>query len=132
MKTTKQHSSEAAPKAASQLAAAAQPTLARQIGNAGLLRILQAKLTVSDPHDPFEQEADRIADQVMRMADADASSALAAASPQTTTVQRAADATSALPVVDAATKEPSLLWTDTEVRCLQTSDRSWSRVSAPI
>lgn len=30
-------------------------------------RLLQAKLTVSDPHDAFEQEADRVADQVIRM-----------------------------------------------------------------
>jgi len=27
----------------------------------------QAKLTVSQPHDPYEQEADRVADRVMRM-----------------------------------------------------------------
>src|SRR6185295_13103715 len=28
---------------------------------------VQAKLTVSQPDDPFEQEADRVADRVMRM-----------------------------------------------------------------
>ena len=28
---------------------------------------LQPKLSVSSPHDPYEQEADRVADQVMRM-----------------------------------------------------------------
>src|SRR5262245_29669104 len=30
---------------------------------------LQAKLTVSAPDDPFEREADRVADEVMRMPD---------------------------------------------------------------
>lgn len=40
--------------------------LAQKFGNANLGRFLQAKLTVSNPGDPFEQEADRVADQVMR------------------------------------------------------------------
>ena len=105
MKTSKEHSTQAAPKAGSQPAAPAQPTLAQQLGNAGLLRILQAKLAVGDPQDHFEQEADRVADQVMRMPDVAAGSAPAPASTQTTAVQRAADATSALPVVDAALEE---------------------------
>ena len=105
MKTSKEHSTQAAPKAGSQPAAPAQSTLAQQLGNAGLLRILQAKLAVSDPQDHFEQEADQVADQVMRMPDVAASSAPAPASTQTTAVQRAADATSALPVVDAALEE---------------------------
>ena len=105
MKTSREHSTQAAPKLGSQAAAPAQPTLAQQLGNAGLLRILQAKLTVSDPQDHFEQEADRVADQVMRMPDVAAGSAPAPASPQTTAVQRAADATSALPIVDAALEE---------------------------
>lgn len=44
------------------------------MGNQAALRtrsggILQAKLTVNQPNDPYEQEADRIADQVMRMPD---------------------------------------------------------------
>src|ERR1041384_3638577 len=30
---------------------------------------VQAKLTISQPDDPFEQEADRVADRVMRMED---------------------------------------------------------------
>jgi hypothetical protein len=47
----------------------------RRLGNQQLkmllrTRRLQAKLTVSDPHDVYEQEADRVADQVMRMPDA--------------------------------------------------------------
>jgi hypothetical protein len=32
-------------------------------------RLIQAKLTVSEPGDQFEQEAERVSDQVMRMAD---------------------------------------------------------------
>ncbi len=35
--------------------------------NAGLPIFLQPKLAISQPGDPYEQEADRIADQVMRM-----------------------------------------------------------------
>lgn len=57
------------------VAAAPQPfTLGQRLGNQGLgqllrSRRLQAKLTVSNPNDVYEQEADRVADQVMRMAD---------------------------------------------------------------
>ncbi len=53
--------------------AAAQPAaLAQRLGNWNLqqllqARLVQAKLTVSAPNDVFEQEADRAADQVMRM-----------------------------------------------------------------
>lgn len=43
--------------------------LGYRLGNAGLRVRLQAKLTVSSPRDAFEQEADRVADQVMRMPD---------------------------------------------------------------
>jgi hypothetical protein len=38
---------------------------------------LQAKLTVSAPNDPYEQEADRVADQVMRLAEPQAQRACA-------------------------------------------------------
>jgi len=46
--------------------------VARRLGNQQLQRLLlarrlQAKLTVSHPNDVYEQEADRVADQVMRM-----------------------------------------------------------------
>lgn len=46
--------------------------LQRTVGNQAVLHLfrhgaLQAKLTISQPGEPFEQEADRIADQVMRM-----------------------------------------------------------------
>ena len=50
------------------------PTLQlhRTLGNQGAQRLLkthalQAKLSVSQPNDPFEQEADRVAGEVMRM-----------------------------------------------------------------
>lgn len=38
-----------------------------RIGNRALGRQIQAKLKVSEPHDASEQEADQVADQVMRM-----------------------------------------------------------------
>jgi hypothetical protein len=46
--------------------------LQRRLGNQGLSQlvrsgVLQAKLTVSRPDDPCEREADRVADEVMRM-----------------------------------------------------------------
>lgn len=45
------------------------------LGNQAVLRLLrsgalQAKLTISRPDDIYEQEADRVADEVMRMPDA--------------------------------------------------------------
>ena len=50
--------------------------LQKGIGNRAILRrlsnsapVLQTKLTVNQPSDPYEQEADRVADQVMRMPD---------------------------------------------------------------
>ena len=48
--------------------------LQRKIGNQAVQRLLssggiQAKLTISQPDDPYEREADRVADTVMRMAE---------------------------------------------------------------
>ena len=43
--------------------------LQRTIGNSATTRLLQTKLTVSDPGDEYEREADQVADQVMRMPD---------------------------------------------------------------
>lgn len=48
------------------------PTLQQTLGNQALLRavrsgMLHAKLKISRPNDPFEQEADRVADRIMRM-----------------------------------------------------------------
>ena len=46
--------------------------LQQQVGNLALQRLLQtrliqARLTIGQPDDKYEQEADRVADQVMRM-----------------------------------------------------------------
>src|SRR5215813_11021429 len=41
--------------------------LQRTIGNRAVERLLQAKLAVSHPGDPYEREADRVAEQVTRM-----------------------------------------------------------------
>lgn len=41
--------------------------LQRHLGNAALSRFVQARLTVSHPSDPCEQEAEQVADQIMRM-----------------------------------------------------------------
>lgn len=41
----------------------------QQLGNRRLLKMIQTKLTVGQPGDVYEQEADRTADQVMRMPD---------------------------------------------------------------
>ena len=43
------------------------PELNRRIGNPELGLRIQAKLKISHPHDVYEQEADHVADQVMRM-----------------------------------------------------------------
>ena len=39
------------------------------LGNQAFGRVIQAKLQISQPGDQYEQEADRVADQVMRMPD---------------------------------------------------------------
>jgi len=41
--------------------------LQRTIGNRAMGRVLQAKFTIGEPDDKYEQEADRVAEQVMRM-----------------------------------------------------------------
>ena len=74
-------------------------TLHNAIGNQGIGRLLQsdsgkpemaqAKLTVSQPGDKYEQEADRIGDEVMRIPDGEVSKAISTVtSAQTRTVQR--------------------------------------------
>lgn len=68
---------EAGPKreaAASQSFSGPIALLQQTIGNQGVQHLvrsglLQAKLTVSRPDDMYEQEADRVADRVMRMPD---------------------------------------------------------------
>ena len=57
-------------------------------------RVLQAKLTVSHPQDVYEQEADRVADHVMRMPD----SAASIVAQSTTRVQRRCDCDEELPL----------------------------------
>ena len=57
-----------------------------QIGNRALGLYIQAKLTVSTPGDAYEQEADRVADQVMRMPDRASATDLGTVVP---TIQRA-------------------------------------------
>lgn len=46
--------------------------LQRTLGNHAVGRLIQAKLTISHPGDPYEREADRVADTVMRMAEPEA------------------------------------------------------------
>jgi hypothetical protein len=89
--------------------------LGQRVGNEGLglllrSRLLQAKLTVSNPDDLLEQEADRVADQVMRMPDPQQPPLFSTA----VTVQRKchsceeelqrSDESSGVPTVDAATE----------------------------
>src|SRR5689334_7783739 len=69
---TTESASESARVASSKAAPAAPVALIQRLGNENLqrllsARVLQAKLSVSSPDDPYEQEADRVADQVMRM-----------------------------------------------------------------
>ncbi|HEV2915036.1 MAG TPA: DUF4157 domain-containing protein [Pyrinomonadaceae bacterium] len=47
--------------------------LQRAIGNRAVARLLQRKVELSHPDDPFEQEADRVAEEVMTLPDAAAS-----------------------------------------------------------
>jgi hypothetical protein len=70
--------------------------LHKTIGNQAVLRMLshsgpaiQAKLTVNRPGDQYEQEADHVADQVMRMPDSDFAARWSPASVATPLVQRA-------------------------------------------
>lgn len=116
MSTTKADATSATAKrtiaSAATPAAAAPVGLVQQLGNQGLeallrARLVQAKLTVSHPQDSYEQEADRVADQVMRMP-------LPAASPPAGTVQRLPEGghdvrrfstASDVPVIDAATEQ---------------------------
>lgn len=51
----------------SALTPASVGVLHRKLGNQGVGRLLQAKLRVGQPGDRYEQEADRVADEVMRM-----------------------------------------------------------------
>jgi len=65
--------------AASANARSARPGLARATAglgiSTGLPRFLQAKLTIGQPGDPLEQQADQVAEQVMRMPESEAQTA---------------------------------------------------------
>src|SRR5262245_24496196 len=68
-------------------------TLQRSIGNRavqGLIssRRIQAKLSISTPGDHFEQEADRVADTVMRMSAPGENVATSISQPQISRIQR--------------------------------------------
>ena len=47
--------------------------LHQTIGNHAVGQMIQAKLRVNEPRDKYEQGADRVAEQVMRMSDTEAS-----------------------------------------------------------
>jgi len=67
----------------------ALPALQQQIGNQAIGRFIQTKLKVSSPTDEYEHEADRVADQVMRMAENASAPPLLSQYSVTTTVHRA-------------------------------------------
>jgi|GEM_PF-1855229 len=71
--TAKGGRNEASDKTKPVSADAAQPIrqLQQSLGNRALARMIQAKLTIGQPRDVYEQEADRVAEQVMRMPIAD-------------------------------------------------------------
>src|SRR5690349_17857408 len=104
MNSSKQSAAPAAAKQESSASASPKvggfAVLGQRFGNESLGRLLQAKLTVSGPQDAYEQEADRVADQVMRMADPDIQ-----AKPQPiSTVQRTEESGGGVPTVDASTE----------------------------
>ena len=114
MNTTKQSSTAKAATTQATPAAPAPaplPPLARLLGNAGFGQFLQAKLKVSNPSDSFELEADRVADQVLRMPNPELQRS-ARAAPQ---IQRLCDSceedlprvaeSDAAPTVDKATEQ---------------------------
>jgi hypothetical protein len=107
MTTTKESTSQPAAKQESPVSAAPllRPfdNLGRRLGNASMRALLQAKLTVSNPDDIYEQEADRVADQVMRMPVS--SLVQRRCTKCEDEVHRAADATAGVPTVDDATEQ---------------------------
>ncbi len=63
--------------------------LQQMIGNQALGQFIQAKLTISQPGDEFEQEADQVAQQVMRMPDTAADEIRISRLQPPTSIQRA-------------------------------------------
>lgn len=89
----KANSSDAAQKSWTSSVAARQPTpvlsrLQHTLGNRSVGRVIQAKLNVSRPGDTYEQEADRVADQVMRMPEPAAFGGATSAPQPPPTIQR--------------------------------------------
>jgi hypothetical protein len=62
-------------RSAPQTAAGRLLELQRTVGNAAVRRVIQYKLTVSQPGDPYEQEADRVADAAINAPDQSGSAA---------------------------------------------------------
>ena len=90
--------------------------LPQRLGNQHLqalirARRLQAKLAVSDPHDVYEQEADRVADQVMRAPETAPVASLTTTHVQRTCrecedeLHRSATRAGSAPTIDAATEQ---------------------------
>jgi hypothetical protein len=84
------------------------------LSNFGVQRVLQAKLSVSGRQDFFEREADRVADQVMRMSQGAASVGVAPADPASSSAasplvhrlgNSAGENSAAAPAIDAATEQ---------------------------
>ncbi|MEP6620351.1 MAG: DUF4157 domain-containing protein [bacterium] len=105
-------SSERSTSSSAKTAFPANVPLAQQLGNGQLQRLLraraiQAKLTISQPHDAFEQEADRVADQVLRIPAEGVSSPPVqhrTIERDEDTLQRHHDAASEVPTVTVATE----------------------------
>lgn len=82
------------PGATQEVAPGTLQSLQRFTGNRGARLLLQSKLTVNTPGDRFEQEADRVADQVMR---SELPGAVSAAAPVGSYLPASAPADSAAP-----------------------------------
>src|SRR6266851_10358880 len=101
MEHQQQAKSDAAPRRASDKSIAPEPPASagefpapflqmhETMGNQALGRFIQAKLKVSKPGDNFEQEADRVAAQVMRMPDGNSKAVSVSESTASSSLQRA-------------------------------------------
>ena len=82
---------ETDPRPAAIAARAPLVPLQHSIGNRAVGRLVQAKLIVGRPGDRFEREADRVADQVMRMPDGAAPAGIAAGAASANAVRAGRD-----------------------------------------
>jgi hypothetical protein len=62
--------------------------LQRTYGNASVQRLIQCKMTISQPGDPYEQEADRVADAVTQASESPAAALGVDREPDTTVISR--------------------------------------------